>query len=422
MNIKFNILIILSAFAIFFAVASQYIWIQKTYSILHSNQENLINLSITKASDKFVHYINDTHKDLDDSLIFAQYHRTPSEMNIYFTALDSILDIEMTNNHIKGVFNYALLCNDSAIYKSDKNINISTYKESKYKHILNCGIFNTGLILYVIADCPIAFNYSNRHINSGLLLGIISMTIIFVIIVLFIRTIRKIQKTTSERIKVINNMAHEFKTPISSIKLAAEMLSKEEIAKDTARVLKYSDLIIFENSRLKFLGDQIFLTAMLEEQQISLNLSTLDANEIIKTYVNNYSEVRPELTGRIKVNLNAAQPFIQTDKGHFENVIKNLIENAFKYGGEEVKVQISTGNQGDNLIITIKDDGIGIPKVHQKKVFNRFYRIVNGNQYNIKGFGIGLYYIRSILSKMGGKIALESSPGNGAKFTIIIKQ
>ncbi|PLW95134.1 MAG: hypothetical protein C0592_00770 [Marinilabiliales bacterium] len=422
MNIKFNILIVLSAIALVFAIASQYVWTQKTYSILKSNQENLINLSITKASDDFAKLITDKYHTGSDSLSLFECKNSKEETRACFGLFDSILNVELSNNNLSGEFNYAFVYNDSTVYKTDYDIADSAYSNSIYSHKLHCGIFPRGLTLYVIAECDILGSGTNKHLNGWLILGAFAMVIIIVIIFLFIRTIRKIQKTSKERIKVINNMAHEFKTPIASIRLAAEMLSKDEVVDDTERVKRYSDLITFENTRLKFLGDQILQIALLEEEQISLNHSSLNANEVIETYINNYTEVRKEISDRVTMSLDAHHPFIHTDKGHFENIIKNLIENAFKYGGEDVKVHIATGNIGQNLLITVSDNGVGIAKSYHKKVFERFYRITQGNQYNNKGFGIGLYYIKSILSKMGGKISLESSPGKGTKFTITIKQ
>ncbi|MBN2728975.1 MAG: HAMP domain-containing histidine kinase [Bacteroidales bacterium] len=422
MNIKFNILIVLSVIALFFAIASQYVWTQKTYDIIRSNQKNLINLSITKSADEFTRYISEKHLQFGDSLNFVQCDHSPGHTHACFADFDSILDREFGNNNLKCNVEYAFIFEDSIIFKSKNEITDSSYKSSEFVHKLYCGIFSTGLTLHIIADCPLLSTGADNHLDGWLVLGVISMLLITIILIFFIRLIRKIQKTSKERIKVINNMAHEFKTPISSINLASEMLAKEEVSKDTARVKRYADLISFENTRLKFLGDQILQIAMLEEQQISLNFSSLDANEVIKTYVENYMEVRLELRGRINLQLEANNPFIQADKGHFENVIKNLIENAIKYGGEDVLIVVSTGNIGQNLLIIVSDNGVGIPKSYHKKIFERFYRIIDGNQHDIKGFGIGLYYIRSILNKMNGKISLDSSPGKGAKFTITIKQ
>ena len=422
MKIKYNILILLSAITFSIAIISQYIWLKKTFEIFNNNQKNLINLAITKSANSFTKILTDKHSLSTDSLDIFSYLNKAGNSRVCFITMDSILNQEFSNNKIKGEFNYAFSCKDSLIFKSNTKLADTLYLYSEYQHKLFCGIYPSGLTLHIAINNKSFHFVDGSHLSGWIFLSIISMLLIATMIILLIQSINRINKHTHDRIRVINNMAHEFKTPIASINLASELLEKDEVASNIKRVKKYAELIHFENNRLEFVGDQILQIVLLEERQIALNISNLNCNKVIETFIKNYLSVRADINDKITLSLKATKPFIQADKGHLENIINNLLENAFKYGGEDVHISISSSNSGNHLLIIFEDDGIGIHKKYHKKIFKRYYRISSGNQFSIKGFGIGLYYVKSILDKMRGKITIDSSPNKGTRFTIRMKQ
>jgi signal transduction histidine kinase len=219
----------------------------------------------------------------------------------------------------------------------------------------------------------------------------------------------------------INNMTHEIKTPITSISLAAQMLGDPSLSKSQSMLTHLSKVITTESKRLRMLAERVLLLSMFDKSQLSVNLKDVDANELIDGISQNFKIRAEKSGGSIECDLKADKSHIVVDSMHFTNVIYNLLDNALKYQKEDtpVSIKITTENTDDDqLSISIKDNGIGIKKDDLKRIFERFYRVSTGNRHDVKGFGIGLAYVKQVITQVGGNIKVESDYGKGTTFII----
>ena len=244
---------------------------------------------------------------------------------------------------------------------------------------------------------------------------ILLVTIIFTIVVVFR------QKRLSEiKNDFINNMTHELKTPISSISLAAQMLNDESVTKSPAMMKHIGGALQEESKRLRFLVEKVLQMSLFDRQKTMFKKKELDLNELVENVAATFT-LRVEHTGgKIMTDIGAVESKIYVDETHFTNVIFNLFDNAIKYRkpDQPVNLIISTWNDEHHLFFAIKDDGIGIKKDNLKKIFDKFYRVHTGNVHDVKGFGLGLAYVKRIVDLHKGDIKVESEYGKGTKFTI----
>lgn len=259
--------------------------------------------------------------------------------------------------------------------------------------------------------------------NSWKVLSI-SILLVIILISLFytsISTIFKQKKLSQVKNDFINNMTHELKTPISTISLATEALNEDNLSLEEDRRKAYIGMIQEENSRLSVLVDSVLKSAIWDSTEQKLDFKRLSAHKIIKEVVKNFSIQLQKDKGTLNLSLNAKHNELQLDQVHFTNLLFNLLENAKKYSPVPVKIEINTYNEGPFFVVCIKDHGIGISKANQKKIFDKFYRVPTGNIHDVKGFGLGLSYVKRIVELHGGKIDIESTLGKGTSVYIKIK-
>jgi two-component system phosphate regulon sensor histidine kinase PhoR len=213
-------------------------------------------------------------------------------------------------------------------------------------------------------------------------------------------------------------MTHEFKTPLATISLAVDSLKNEKVINDRTKMNYFSGIIKDENKRMNKQVETILQAALLDKQEIQLNESEVHAHDLIHTVINNISLPLAEKKGKIEVNLNATNDLIMADEVHFTNIINNLLDNAIKYSKENLLIKLSTCNFNNHIRIKIEDNGIGMNKETLHRIFEKFYRAHTGNIHNVKGFGLGLSYVKSIVDAHKGKIKAESTLGKGSSFTI----
>ena len=216
----------------------------------------------------------------------------------------------------------------------------------------------------------------------------------------------------------VNNMTHELKTPISTISMTSEMLMKENIRSDPGRVLSYADIIFNENQRLKNQVDQVLQVAILERRDYKLKMSRFDLHELITQVSGRFDLAVTERGGRILKRLNAANATVEADKNHISGVLTNLLDNANKYSPDKPDITVSTHSNRKGVFLTVEDQGIGMTERDVKDIFKKFHRISTGDLHDVKGFGIGLYYVKSIISAHKGYINVKSKPGKGSTFVV----
>jgi two-component system phosphate regulon sensor histidine kinase PhoR len=249
----------------------------------------------------------------------------------------------------------------------------------------------------------------------------IYLTLMLVVIATFfgfsITVIMRQYRLAEVKTDFINNMTHELKTPISTISLSAEMMMRlPEITAE--QVQKYASIIYKENKRLEHQVERVLNVAKLDKDQVVLNKDQFDVNELLDEVKENFELHHFEKGGVIHIELNADNHIIQADAVHLTNVIYNLLENAVKYCESVPNITIQTRNDKQGIWIEIEDNGIGIKKENLSLIFDKFYRVPTGNLHNVKGFGLGLYYVKLIVDAHGGKVNVKSTPGKGTTFSL----
>ncbi len=351
--------------------------------------------------------------------ILSKSSSTPIMERINVRKLNDLIKADLQNNGLNLPYQFAII---------DKNGKVA-YKSSGFDPEKDANSYTQILfpndppsrLNYLKVVFPTQQNYIFTSIKfmipSFIFTIIMLITFIFTIVVAF-----RQKKITEMKNDFINNMTHEFKTPISTISLAAQMLKDEAVAKNPTMFKHISGVINDETKRLRFQVEKVLQMSMFDRQKATLKLSDIDANEVIENIVGTFRLKVERLGGTIESRLDAANSEIMADEMHFTNVVFNLLDNAVKYSKEGVplKLEISTSNVGDKLEIVVQDNGIGIKKENLKKIFERFYRVHTGNLHNVKGFGLGLAYVLKIIKDHKGSIRAESEFNVGTKFIIQI--
>jgi len=229
------------------------------------------------------------------------------------------------------------------------------------------------------------------------------------------------QKKLSEiKSDFINNMTHEFKTPLATISLAVDTIRNEKVQNDKEKLNYFTGIIKEENKRMNRHVETILQAALQEKQEMKLNLVELHVHTIINKTLENYALQLEEKGGNVELKLNAADDLIVADEIHFTNLFSNLIDNAVKYSYEKVLIKVSTHSTSKYMVISVQDNGIGMSKESVKHIFEKFYRVHTGNVHNIKGFGLGMSYVKMVLDAHKGRIKVDSTLGKGTTFTVEI--
>jgi two-component system phosphate regulon sensor histidine kinase PhoR len=249
--------------------------------------------------------------------------------------------------------------------------------------------------------------------------------ILFTIIIttaffLTIRTLLKQKKLSEIKSDFINNMTHEFKTPLATISLAVDALKNEKVSGDKEKTNYFTGIIKEENKRMNKQVETILQAALLDKQEVQLNLKKLSAHSLIKSAINNITLPIEEKGGKIEIILEAQKDIILADEVHFTNIINNLLDNSVKYSKESPLIKLHTSNQGNSIRIKIDDNGIGMNKETLNRIFEKFYRAHTGNIHDVKGFGLGLSYVKTMIDAHHGTIRPESTLGKGSSFIITI--
>ena len=248
--------------------------------------------------------------------------------------------------------------------------------------------------------------------------GLLFMLVIIAAFFVTVRSLLNQKKLSEIKSDFINNMTHEFKTPLATISLAIDALRNEKVQADKEKSTYFSSIIKEENIRMNKHVETILQAALMEKQELQLNLISLHAHEMIQSALENYQLQLKDKEGGFQLLLNAKSDVIKADEVHFSNLISNLIDNAIKYANHQLKITISTHCTKKYLVIRVEDNGIGMSKETVKRIFEKFYRAHTGNLHNVKGFGLGMSYVKTVIDAHKGKIKVESILGKGSVFTV----
>ena len=336
---------------------------------------------------------------------------------IDFEMLNIELGKEFYDNGITLPFNFSVVNYLGDTVYRDENYIVTNSRANYKRHLFPNDIHPKGHFLAVY------FPTKRSYILQSMSLATPSMIFAVLLIITVIITVYVLfrQKKLSEiKNDFINNMTHEFKTPISTISLASQMLKDNGVSKTPQNLGHISRVIHDETKRLSYQVEKVLQMAIFDRDKSPLKFKELDINELIHSVVSNFSIKVESRNGVITEDLQALRCNIPLDEMHFTNVIFNLLDNALKYCQREPKLEIKTWNEKQKVCISVKDNGIGIKKEDLKRVFDKFYRVPTGNLHNVKGFGLGLAYVRKIVNEHEGTIRVESDINVGTTFIICL--
>lgn len=340
--------------------------------------------------------------------------RTPIHDRVSSNEIRMNLDNELRARNIDTKFEFGVFSEELITkVKSDRFV-------EKRGYTYNVPLFVTDDSIDY--DLYVSFPEKKEYILSTISwILILSAIFIFIIILSFASALYQLirQKQISEiKTDFINNMTHEFKTPIATINLAIDSIRNPKIIGDKEKVIRYSEMIREENKRMHAQVENVLRISKLEKNQLDLSKDVVDLHDIIDDAVSHVALIIRDREGFIEKNLEARQSEILASKFHMTNVITNILDNAIKYSEGPPEIRIKTENAGNNIVLKISDNGIGMSKHVQRKVFNKFYREETGNIHNVKGHGLGLSYVKSIVERHQGHVYLESEKGKGSTFTV----
>jgi len=343
---------------------------------------------------------------------------------INYQILDSLLRYEIKMKGIEIPFEYGINSvenPDYLHYASSMKYKMTGLKNDKDTYSVNLfpNDYNNSEN-YLRVYFPNQDRYIIRNIWMMYATSLLLILVVLGCFYVAVSTIVKQKKLADIKNDFINNMTHEFKTPISTISLATQMLSDEAVTASPSIFKRYLGIIRDENKRLGSQVEKVLQTAQMERGEVQLKLGTVNVHQIIEQVLENISPQIELRQGFIDMDLQAENPEIQADEVHLTNIIFNLLDNANKYSPEKPIIKITTENTEKGLSIKVIDQGIGMTKESIKQIFEKFYRVPTGNVHDVKGFGLGLSYVKKMVEEHNGKINVESKLGEGSEFEVVL--
>ena len=442
MKITAKIIIYLSILVLIGLVITQFLIIQNSLKIEKENREVVkenreivkeikeledenfeseVTLALTKVRDKLISnnkekeniYLDPVKKRQYNYYVVSFYDTIPKDL------LKNLIEEEFSKFYINNSYKIGIYdCFTDSIIFDEFTEESKNAIPQKWEH----DGYYFGVYFSDMKPDKVEMSIVEPEKKSTLPYMLILATLVIIIAGLFtfflangILKQKKISKITYD---FINNMTHELKTPISTISLSTDVLLNNQEITDNDRLNRYLSIIKTENKRLENQVERVLRIAKLDKGVIKLNFEKIDLHEIIETCIETFSVPIQERKGTLKSKLNASKSIILGDIIHVTNIIYNLFDNANKYSPNQPNISIKSENKSDKIIITVSDNGIGIKKEDQKEVFDKFYRVSTGDVHNVKGFGLGLYYVKQMIEKHGGEIQIESKYGEGSNFII----
>jgi len=379
------------------------------------NRENNIVTSIEKIST--IRRMNIANQRIRST--FKNYiSNTPIHKRLNVDELDYVLKREFDAKMIVTPYEFGIY--DNGLATKIKSNNYSE-KQKGYRYSIPIFQDDDSIRNY---ELLISFPEKDQYVFSSILTigGLTLFLTLFIVLVSSSALYQIIQQKKISEIKTdfINNMSHEFKTPIATINLALDAISNPKIIETPTKVFKYVKMIREENSRMLSQVENVLRISQLERSNQPIQKTIVDTHKIIVDAVSHIQLILKDKSGDLKMHLNAKQTSISGNKSHLTNVVVNLLDNAVKYCDQIPKVMVDTFNEDNSFIIKIKDNGIGMTSVEQKRIFDKFFRAASGDIHNVKGHGLGLAYVKKIIDIHKGEIKLKSKKDFGTTFTIRI--
>ncbi len=412
-------IIILGSLAIAGIIFIQGYWVSRTLDIQEEDFHQTATIALRKVAEAISLY-NESELPKTNLIIqrSSNYYSVNVNSSIDANILEDYLFQEFEKASLNTVFEYAVYdcSSDQLVYGNVCNID----EDSKeFVRSQNLPKFN-DLIYYFVVKFPERGSFIADSMRQSILFSIIALLAIAFFAYAMWVILRQKQLTELQK-DFINNMTHEFKTPISSIKIASEYIHNEKSIQSNERLVKYANIIREQNERLNNQVEKVLNIARLEKDQFELKKSKIDLVEKLNSIVNNEKLLLSKSSASIKFETQLSEAYIKADELHLNNIISTMIDNGIKYNTNVPELTIGLNQRDENsFLLSIADNGIGIRKEMQKKIFEKFYRIPTGNLHDVKGFGLGLFYVKNITEGHGWNISVNSEKGKGTRFKIII--
>jgi len=415
-NSTIRFIVILATLSIVGITITQLYWVRRAFDLKEAEFERTVTAALYTVAQQ-IYEIKDTPSPANNPVkqLSTNYFVVMVNSEINARLLEFLLRTEFEKRNIVVDFEYGVYdcTREQMVY--------GNYVPLKSKQRTT----SQSLPEWANKGYHFGVQFPNReaHIINQMGIWSFSSIVLLVVIVFFGCTLFVIlkQKRLSEIQKdFINNMTHEFKTPISTIAVSTAVLKDPSIVDNPERLLSYATIIEKENTRLKQQVERVLQMAKLDKEEISLKRECVEVHQLIGDAIRNTSWALHEKQGEVNTIFEATQPEIQADKLHVTNVLTNLIDNAIKYCKGKPAITIQTANTTKGVLIEVKDNGIGISAENQKRVFQKFYRVPTGNVHDVKGFGLGLNYVKTIIQAHGGNVTLTSQLEKGSIFSIYL--
>jgi len=394
----------------------QVYWFMNAYTLQERQFDESVNLALRSLTDQLLQMENDSTSRI------APVERTAT--NAYHVDFNHYINYSSLDSLLKSTFQqYQLLSPFELIVYEDLS-NLVTFGNYYKKGVLSdaeATCLARVLPEKTAMDFMITFPDKKADIVGAMGIWIFSAFTFLLILILFgfmIVDLSKQKKLAEVKADFINNMTHELQTPITNISIASEVLRKAAGKINEEKAAHYVDIIYTENQRLKFQVEQVLQTAMLERGEIELKKSEVNLNSVIEEVVRNFQLRVESRHGQIKSRLEARQPLVFGDPFHLTNIFYSLLDNADKYSPANPEITITTTNKNNGILVAIADKGIGISKDIQQYIFDKFYRASQGDVHDVKGFGLGLTYVREIVKAHQGNVSVSSEVNKGSLFEL----
>jgi two-component system, OmpR family, phosphate regulon sensor histidine kinase PhoR len=411
-----RLLIILGIISISGIIAVQSYWVSRAFDVEETRFRQSVMVALRNVANGISKSFKVSQIENPVSQQSSDYYVVNLRVPLNADIVEHLLKEEFKKQNLHTDFEYGIYdCDtDKIVYGSFINANYEVDSTTQAKVLPKSDKF--------LNYFGVRFPSKTGYLTSKLDIWLISSLITLIVTAFFGYAMFVIlrQKRLSEvQRDFVNNMTHEFQTPISTIQVATDVLGQSNIINQPERLKKYVSIIRQENNRLKNQVESVLHTARLERGRLELDIQLQELHSLINEVTEG---VKAELEDDFKVELNASKSSIYADRIHLMSVIRNLIENAIKYSPKPPSIKLETYNEGNAIVLAISDKGIGIPQEYIGKIFDKFYRVPTGNVHNVKGFGLGLSYVKQIVKAHHWTIDVQSEVGKGSTFKIKINQ
>lgn len=409
-------LIISAGVSLLGILLTQSFWLKRTLEITERQFDHRANMMLSDVVEELK-----TYADTSNHIIM---HLEQGNLGL-FDVIDTLLLNKLIQKYsvyheLDTILSYALVVTESEDILFTNNNFLPEYEKDAYKLCLSCVWQKEYIHLSVF------FPERYKSITHELIIWIfMSLVFILTTAVAFVAVVYNFfqQKKLAEiKNDFINNMTHELKTPLSTISVTSEIMLNTFNDSNNSKLARYSKIIFDENHRMRKLVDKVLNISTMERGQIVMEKEKFDIHNLIYKVVEVFSLETCLKEIKVDYSLNAASPIVVADKMHIRNILNNLMDNAVKYSGDTPKIKIETESADGFILISVSDNGIGIPREAHGKIFEKFYRVPSGNIHNVKGFGLGLYYVKTTIMAHGGKVEVQSTINKGTKVIIYLPQ